>query len=366
MKRLILIATAAIFLLSCSTDKFKINGKIEGIADQMVLLKTMVDNELITTDSTMMTGGVFNFKGTVSVPDIYAIDFQDNGERIILFLENSEITITGTADNLMGSTIKGSATHDILLEFNSLQEQLSEPLMEVYYRYQTAAMDGSLTPELEASIQKEYMDENKKMVLVLKDFAIKNSNSVVSAYITVSNLVSFLTLEELEEIVNSFSKDIQTSQFVITLNEKLNVEKVTAVGQPFIDFSHPDQEGNIITFSSITGEKYVLLDFWAGWCAPCRRENPHLVNLYTKYNAKGFDIFGVSLDRSREEWLGAIAADGLLWKQVSDISGWENSIAKMYGVQSIPANLLIDPNGIIIAKNLRGAELEAKLAELLD
>jgi thiol-disulfide isomerase/thioredoxin len=366
MKRLILIATAAIFLLSCSTDKFKITGNIEGIADQMVLLKTMIDNELVTTDSTLMKGGKFSFTGSVSVPDIYAIDFENDNERIILFLENSNVTIAGSADNIMGSTITGSATHDLLLEFNKLQEELSEPLMEVYYRYQTAAMEGTLTPEMEAQIQKEYMDENKKMVVVLKDFAIKNGHSVVSAYITVSNLINFLSIEELEEVVNSFSKDIQTSPFVKTLNDKLNTEKVTAIGQSFIDFTHPDKDGNMISFASVIGEKYVLLDFWAGWCAPCRRENPHLVSVYKKYNEKGFDIFGVSLDRSREEWLDAIATDGLLWQQVSDISGWENNVAKLYGVQSIPANLLIDPNGKIIAKNLRGADLDAKLAELFD
>jgi peroxiredoxin len=238
--------------------------------------------------------------------------------------------------------------------------------MDVQFRYQQAAMDGSLTPQLEEELRTEFMAENDKMVASIKDFAMQNTNSVVSAYIALSQLASFITTEELETLVTGFPEEIQASPFVKALSEKLEMDKLTAIGQPFIDFTHPDPDGNMVTFSSITGENYILLDFWAGWCAPCRRENPNLVRLYNEYKDKGFDIFGVSLDRSREEWLGAISADGLEWHQVSDISGWENSVAKMYGVQSIPASLLISPEGKIIAKNLRGEELENKLKEILN
>ena len=366
MKKLLLIAIAAMFLISCSSNKFKIEGNIENATDQMVFLKTMEGNELVTTDSTMMKGGVFTLTGKVSVPDLYAIDFEQQQDRIILFVENSKIIIKGNVDNIMASVISGSASQDLLLEFNNLQEKLSEGLMDIQFRYQSAAMDGSLTPQLEEELRSEFMAENDKMVASIKEFAMQNTNSVVSAYITLSQLSNFLTTEELESIVTGFSKDIQASPFVIALNEKLDMDKRTAVGQQFIDFIHPDQDGNMITFSSITGENYILLDFWAGWCTPCRRENPHLVKLYSQFKDKGFDIFGVSLDRSRQEWLDAISADGLLWPQVSDISGWENPIAKMYGVQSIPANLLISPEGVIVAKNLRGAELESKLIELFN
>lgn len=365
MKKLLLIAAAAVFFISCSSEKFKIEGNIENATDQMVFLKTMVGNELVTTDSTTMKGGLFTLTGSVEVPDLYAIDFEQQQDRLILFVENSEIKIKGTVDNIMASEITGSASHDLLLEFNTLQEQLSEGIMDVQFRYQQAAMDGSLTPTLEEELRSEFMVENDKMVASIKEFAMQHTNSVVSAYITLSQLASFITTEELETLVTGFPEEIQSSPFVKALTEKLEMDKLTAIGQPFIDFTHPDMDGNMVTFSSITGENYILLDFWAGWCAPCRRENPNLVKLYDEYKDKGFDIFGVSLDRSREEWLEAISADGLQWHQVSDISGWENPVAKMYGVQSIPANLLISPEGKIIAKNLRGEELESKLMEIL-
>jgi peroxiredoxin len=253
-----------------------------------------------------------------------------------------------------------------LVEFNNLQEKLSEGIMDVQFRYQTAAMDGSLTPEIEEALRNEYMAENDKMIDSIKAFTLENSNSVVSAYITLSQLASFLTTEELETIVAGFSEEIQLSPFVIALNEKLEMDKRTAIGQQFIDFTHPDQDGNMITFSTITGKNYILLDFWAGWCTPCRRENPNLVKLYDQFNEKGFDIFGVSLDRDKQEWLDAIDNDDLKWHQVSDVTGWDNPVAKMYGVQSIPANILISPEGIIVGKNLRGAELENKLIEIFN
>jgi len=366
MKKLLVIAAVALTLASCSSKGYKIEANIEGATDQMVVLKGMQDNELIALDSVMMTEGVFQFTGSLDVPDIYAIDFSMPEGRLILFLENSNITITGSIDNIMASEIKGSATQDLFTEFNKIQEEMSMPLMEIQQKFQAAAMDGSLTPELEQELRDQFMAENEKMVAAAKDFVVENNTSVLAAYITLAQLVNQISFEELETIVSSFPKEIQKSPFVITLNEKLDVEKLTAIGQPFIDFTHPDADGNLVTFSSVTGEKYVLIDFWAGWCTPCRRENPNLVNLYKQYSDKGFDIFGVSLDRRKQEWLDAVKDDGLTWTQVSDVSGWENPIAKMYGVQSIPANLLIGPDGKIIAKNLRGEDLANKLAELLD
>lgn len=366
MKKLIVIIGVALLAFSCTTKSYKIDGSIESATDQMVYLKTMKGNELVVDDSTMMESGKFVFKGSVSVPDLHAIDFGLKGDRIIFFLENSEILITGNAENIMASDVSGSKTHDLLLEFNLLQEELAKPLMEIQYAFQNASMDGSLTPEMEEQLRNEFMAENDKLTVSVVDFVKENGNSVVSPYITLTQLANQISFEELESIVNGFSSSIAESPFVIALNEKLELEKKTATGQDFMDFSHPDKDGNMVAFSSVTGENYVLLDFWAGWCAPCRKENPNLVRLYTAYSAKGFDIFGVSLDRDRNEWLDAIEKDGLTWTNVSDITGWENPIAKIYGVQSIPTNLLISPEGKIIAKNLRGEELAEKLAELLD
>ncbi|MFP4557171.1 MAG: redoxin domain-containing protein [Bacteroidales bacterium] len=366
MKRILTIVTVAIMLLSCSSDNYTINGEIENATDQMVYLKTVVDEQLITIDSTMMEGGVFSFTGEIEVPDLYAVDFELQEGRIVMFLDNSNVKITGNVDEIMASTVEGSDSHNIFDKFNTYQQEISKPLMDINLEFQSAAMEENLTPELEEELREKYMEENKKVIEAVKEFVKENNQSVVAAYITLTQLANNLTVEELEGIVKEFPKSIQNSPYVIALNEKVDVDQKTAVGEKFMDFTQPDPDGNMITFSDYTGENYVLLDFWAGWCTPCRRENPHLVEVYNDFNDKGFDIFGVSLDRTEKEWLEAIEDDKLAWTNVSDIKGWENEIAQMYGIQSIPANILISPEGDIVAKNLRAAELREKLNELLN
>ncbi|MES2809852.1 MAG: TlpA disulfide reductase family protein, partial [Bacteroidota bacterium] len=150
------------------------------------------------------------------------------------------------------------------------------------------------------------------------------------------------------------------------LKKSIDEAKVTAIGALAPDFTQPDADGKLIKLSSFKG-KYVLIDFWASWCGPCRAENPNVVKAYQKYKSKNFTILGVSLDRpnDKEGWLNAVKKDGLEWTQVSDLKYWSNAAAALYYVQSIPANFLLDPNGKIIAKNLRGTDLDDKLAEVL-
>jgi peroxiredoxin len=150
------------------------------------------------------------------------------------------------------------------------------------------------------------------------------------------------------------------------LEDYLAILKRTSVGQPYVPFSMADSAGVEIALAGLTGTNYLLVDFWASWCSPCREENPNLVALYNEYHEKGFDIFGVSFDSRRERWLQAIADDQLTWTHVSDLKGWENAAGKLYGIRSIPSNVLLDPNGVIIARNLRGEDLRNKLKEIFD
>jgi peroxiredoxin len=163
-----------------------------------------------------------------------------------------------------------------------------------------------------------------------------------------------LLVKNLHEFVETIKPQIEAAR---------KIEEMVGNGKPAPEISLPNPEGQEVTLSSFRG-KYVLLDFWAGWCAPCRRENPNIVKAYNQFKNKGFEIYGVSLDRDRQEWLDAIKADKLAWIHVSDLQFWNSPAAKQYGVQSIPANFLIDPNGIIIDRNLRGGALEARLQEI--
>jgi peroxiredoxin len=164
-------------------------------------------------------------------------------------------------------------------------------------------------------------------------------------------------------MVTILDKTLDSSVYTVDLKGKVEILKNVQVGKNAPDFTLNDTTGNPVSMSSLKG-KYLLIDFWAAWCGPCRRENPNNVKLYKEFNKKGFEILGVSLDTDRNDWVEAIKSDKLAWTQVSDLKGWKSSAGKLYGVNSIPHTILVDKEGVIIARNLRGKELDAKLREL--
>jgi peroxiredoxin len=165
------------------------------------------------------------------------------------------------------------------------------------------------------------------------------------------------------ELHSAVSINFDQSIYYKIIQNYVSILQQTAIGSEALDFTQLTPEGNSVSLSDFRG-KYVLIDFWASWCGPCRKENPNVVNVYNKYHNDGFEVLGVSLDQNKENWLKAIESDGLVWTQVSDLKGWSNEVANQYGIKSIPSSLLIDPNGIIIGKNLNGAELEFAIKEI--
>lgn len=197
-----------------------------------------------------------------------------------------------------------------------------------------------------------------------KEFVKANPNSVAAGFIAYRSFSYQLEGNELEEVYNTLGENVKTSVYGVRIKEKIDVLKSVAVGQPAPDFTLETPEGTPFSLSSLKG-KVVVIDFWASWCGPCRRENPHMVEMYNEVHNKGVEFLGVSLDKDKENWLKAIEDDQLTWNHVSDLKYWNSEAAKLYGVNSIPATVLIDQNGTIVAKKLFGDELKAEIEKLI-
>jgi len=309
----------------------------------------------------------FSKKIALTQPGYYKINFFDKQMvDVILYKSNLEVNVDGNAPNGFVE-IKGSPEIDLIRKVQQLrnESETSPAMVKLNEDYQAAAAAR---------------DQQKMVALQQQYFAdTKNTNDKIAALIAeappslgVINMLSgpspaldadtyfntYLTVSQ--KLEKEWANYDHAKAFI----EHVNNMKKIAIGQPAPEISLPDTTGQVVKLSSFKG-KYVLVDFWAKWCGPCRQENPNVVRAFNKYKAKGFTVFGVSLDRSKEDWLQAIRKDGLTWTHVSDLKYWNSEAARTYNITGIPFSVLLDKNGVIIAKNLRGPALDKKLEEIL-
>jgi len=279
-----------------------------------------------------------------------------------LFLENSEITITGHIDSLYNAKIAGSKSHS---EYDGLNKPFNDRSRELSNQYQEARKNNDTAKT--SAILKEYEVIQKEMTLAQKEFVKNNPSSYVSPVVLRS--ISYeLTADETLEMIAALDTTISKIQMVKDLKGRAEAMKNVEVGKKAPDFTLNDvTDQPVALYSKVGATKLLLVDFWASWCGPCRQENPNVVKVWKEFNKKGFDVYGVSLDRpgAKEAWMQAIEKDQLTWTHVSDLKWWDCAAAKLYGVGSIPANFLLDETGTIIATNLREEELYKKVKELL-
>lgn len=362
MKKASLLLLFTFILISCSTkkDEYVIHGSIKDVDSGKVYLQKFESYQLVNSDSTILLKGEFTFKGKIEMPEMQQIFIEDKKVVVPLFVENSEINVNIFPDSVDKSIVTGSAAHDIYRDYLKLKEPNDKKMDEFFTALDKAKEAGdTLILNRADSVAAALDNEMKKMII---DFAKTNNATVVAPYIVTRNSWYF-ELQDLEKISSDLDTSINASEYTQLLHERIDILRNVEIGKTAPDFTMNDSTGKPITLSSLKG-KILLLDFWASWCKPCRAENPNIVQAYQLYHKKGFDILGCSFDTNREKWLKAIKDDKLTWHHVSDLHGWNNAAGKLYGINSIPSNVLLDKDQRIIARNLRGEELMSKLNEL--
>lgn len=364
MKKLILgLTVACITLYSCkesAPDKFTVNGTVTELHDPFIYLQWRVGDST-HVDSAAVTNGKFSFTGQVIEPTMAIVYLANRKGYDQFFLQNADIHIEGSADSLTQAKITGSPSQDEFEDYKSQLSDLSKQQDDLFKQYSEARnnMDSAALADVTTKLDKL----NEEQTKATKVYIAAHPKSFVSLS-QLEGLAYGTPYAELNKLFTGLDASVQQSQTGKKFADRLATMAKTAVGQPAIDFTQNDVNGKAVSLADFKG-KYVLVDFWASWCGPCRAENPNVVKAYNQYKDKGFTVLGVSLDDSGNDWKEAIDKDNLAWTQVSDLKGWKNEAAQKYGVNAIPANYLLNPDGKIIGHNLRGKDLEDKLAEVM-
>ncbi|GGZ51476.1 redoxin domain-containing protein [Mesonia mobilis] len=375
MKKLFVIALAA-FAVACQDNNKESNeptfkGSISNVEDSTAIYLSQLGNtgQPQAIDTVMVKDGKFEI-------DLPKVDFEtlniltlEGGRGNVVFInENEPITATVYKDSLRSSKVEGGKSNQLFNDYVSEIMSLRKEMQKMVEQYQANNPNLRQNPALMQEIQQKQKELQENNTGKFQKMISENPQSLVSALI-LSDMMNGKSLSnnEFKELFENLDEEVKNSEIGKQLNETIQKASATAVGSKAPEFSAPTPEGEQLALKDALG-KITIVDFWASWCKPCRIENPNVVKLYNEYHDKGLNIIGVSLDKNgqKDKWLKAIEDDGLTWQHVSNLQYWQGPVAQLYNVRSIPATFILDENGVIIAKDLRGEALRAKVSEMLD
>ena len=353
-------------IISCkSGNDFTIDGTIDADdGSKVYILQADQNNQPFVKDSTVIKNSKFEFSGQAATPEISYFQVEGVNGYVLSIIEAGKINAEIYTDNLTTSLVTGTRSNNDFNKYRDETKSLVENINKLASDQQQAIFNNNI--ELASKLRKDISRNEQEIMLYEWDFIINNEDSYMSALLLEVFMVeNKVNKDSIIEVYNTFSNRIKISNVGKNIADLLRqYEDPINVGELAPDFTAPSLDGENLTLSENLG-KVTLIDFWAAWCRPCRIENPNLVRLYKKYNSSGLQIIGVSLDRTKEQWEKAISDDNLPWIHVSNLDFWNDPVARMYSIRAIPQSFLLDENGYVIAKNLRGLSLEQKVESAL-
>lgn len=368
MKKKIVIVCTAVLCIACGKQpQVVINGEIANIENQRVYITENIDGSHVRKDSAEMVDGKFTLTSTNVYPRQIIITFAlKSNMGAMLAVEEGVISLKADAKNyLQDAVLSGTPTLDLEAQYKAQIAPFKEHIDRINAEYRVIYTNKEPLENRESlvdSLRNEYQIYDVQLKAIVDEAITKNADNVFGASLIAQQ--DFNNYEEITALVDRISPNMPANKFVDDLKLLQQKHAALRIGNVAPDFTVKTPANDDISLSSLRGQ-VVLLDFWASWCSPCRMLNPSVVAIYNKYKDRGFTCFGVSLDDNKDSWLKAIEADSLTWTHGSDLKGWASVPARMYALKGIPHTFLLDKDGHIVASNLHGEALEAKIKELL-
>lgn len=378
MKKIFLLLTLSTVLFSCNKagkNEYIITGNVKGIDGKTVVLEKQDETgQLTPIDTVKIEKGKFTFKGSAKEPEMYLLQVEAAQGKVPFILENGDIEITINKDSINIAKISGTYNNDELNSYKEGGMKIQKKMLK-FQQDNTAKMTEAQQKQdtvVMNSLRKEYSKFEGEFIKQSDDYVSTHPKAFISVLIIDGMFNQAVPdVAKIKKYYNSLEQSLKDTKPGKGIKSKLDklaspvaAATSTEVGSMAPDFSAPNPEGKTISLKESLG-KVTIIDFWASWCNPCRAENPNVVALYNELHSKGLNIIGVSLDKDAAKWKEAIAKDKLTWNQISNLKFWDEPIALTFGVKSIPATFLLDASGKIVAKDLRGDALKAKIIELL-